>query len=227
MAIDWFPLWLSLRVAVISTAVALAVGLWLAWLLANRQFRGKEILDAAITLPLVLPPTVLGYYLLVLLGRASPVGKLYEWIFGGPLVFSWQAAVVAALFHSTPLLVKSARAAFESVDRSFERAARNLGASELRLFWRVTLPLARRSILAAGALAFARSLGDFGVTLMIAGNIPGRTQTVAIAIYDAVETGNGAAARVLVVIVSVIALVILSIANRLTTNPFGPRQAAL
>jgi molybdate transport system permease protein len=227
MGIDWFPLWLSLRVATISTAVALVVGLWLAWLLANRQFRGKEILDAAITLPLVLPPTVLGYYLLVLLGRASPVGKLYEWIFGGPLVFSWQAAVVAALFHSTPLLVKSARAAFESVDRSFERAARNLGASELRLFWRVTLPLARRSILAAGALAFARSLGDFGVTLMIAGNIPGRTQTVAIAIYDAVETGNGATARILVVIVSVIALVILSVANRLTTNPFGPRQTAL
>jgi molybdate transport system permease protein len=227
MGIDWFPLWLSLRVAVISTAVALVVGLWLAWLLANRQFRGKEILDAAITLPLVLPPTVLGYYLLVLLGRASPVGKLYEWVFGGPLVFSWQAAVVAALFHSTPLLVKSARAAFESVDRSFERAARNLGASELRLFWRVTLPLARRSILAAAALAFARSLGDFGVTLMIAGNIPGRTQTVAIAIYDAVEAGNGATARVLVVIVSVVALIILSIANRLTTNPFGPRQTAL
>jgi len=227
MGIDWFPLWLSLRVATISTAVALVVGLWLAWLLANRQFRGKEILDAAITLPLVLPPTVLGYYLLVLLGLASPVGKLYEWIFGGPLVFSWQAAVVAALFHSTPLLVKSARAAFESVDRSFERAARNLGASEPRLFWRVTLPLARRSILAAGALAFARSLGDFGVTLMIAGNIPGRTQTVAIAIYDAVEAGNGAAARILVVIVSAIALIILSVANRLTTNPFGPRQTAL
>jgi molybdate transport system permease protein len=227
MAIDWFPLWLSLRVAAISTAISLVAGLWLAWILANRQFRGKEILDAAITLPLVLPPTVLGYYLLVLLGRASPVGKLYEWMFGGPLVFSWQAAVVAALFHSTPLLVKSARAAFESVDRSFERAARNLGASELRLFWRVTLPLARRSILAAGALAFARSLGDFGVTLMIAGNIPGRTQTVAIAIYDAVEAGSGATARILVVIVSVLALIILSIANRLTTNPFGPRQTAL
>jgi molybdate transport system permease protein len=227
MGIDWFPLWLSLRVAAISTAVALVVGLWLAWILANRQFRGKEILDAAVTLPLVLPPTVLGYYLLVLLGRASPVGKLYELVFGSPLVFSWQAAVVAALFHSTPLLVKSARAAFESVDRSYERAARNLGASELRLFWRVTLPLARRSILAAAALAFARSLGDFGVTLMIAGNIPGRTQTVAIAIYDAVEAGNGATARVLVVIVSVISLIILSIANRLTTNPFGPRQTAL
>jgi molybdate transport system permease protein len=227
MDIDWFPLWLSLRVAVISTAAALIVGLWLAWTLANRQFRGKEILDAAVTLPLVLPPTVLGYYLLVVLGRNSPVGQLYEWLFGAPLVFTWQAAVVAALFHSTPLLVKSARAAFESVDRSYERAARNLGASELRLFWRVTLPLARRSILAAAALAFARSLGDFGVTLMIAGNIPGRTQTVAIAIYDAVEAGHGMVARVLVVILSAVALLVLSVANRLTTNPFGPRQTAI
>jgi molybdate transport system permease protein len=227
MAIDWFPLWLSLRVAAISTALALAVGLWLAWTLANRSFRGKEVLDAAVTLPLVLPPTVLGYYLLVVLGRNSPIGELYEWMFGGPLVFTWQAAVVASLFHSTPLLVKSARAAFESVDRSYERAARNLGASELRLFWRVTLPLARRSILAAAALAFARSLGDFGVTLMIAGNIPGRTQTVSIAIYDAVEAGHGFTARVLVVIVSAVALAILTLANRLTSNPFGPRQTAL
>jgi molybdate transport system permease protein len=227
MPIDWFPLWLSLRVAAISTALALAIGLWLAWMLANRQFRGKEMIDAAVTLPLVLPPTVLGYYLLVVLGRNGPVGKAYEWLFGEPLVFSWQAAVVAALFHSTPLLVMSARAAFESVDRTYERAARNLGASEMRLFWRVTLPLARRSILAAAALAFARSLGDFGVTLMIAGNIPGRTQTVALAIYDAVEAGNGAVARVLVLIVSAVALVVLSVANRLTSNPFGPRQTAL
>jgi len=227
MAIDWFPLWLSLRVASISTVLALAVGLWLAWTLANRAFRGKEVLDAAVTLPLVLPPTVLGYYLLVLLGRNSPVGELYEWLFGGPLVFTWQAAVVASLIHSTPLLVKSARAAFESVDRSYERAARNLGATELRLFWRVTLPLARRSILAATALAFARSLGDFGVTLMIAGNIPGRTQTVSIAIYDAVEGGRGSVARVLVLIVSGLALAILTLANRLTSNPFGPRQTAL
>src|SRR5581483_6125849 len=225
--IDWFPLWLSLRVAAISTALALAMGLWLAWILANRSFRVTEVLDAAVTLPLVLPPTGLGYYLLVLLGRASPIGRLYEVVFGGPLVFTWQAAVVASLFHSAPLLVKSARAAFESVDRSYERAARNLGASELRLFWRVTLPLVRRSILAASSLAFARSLGDFGVTLMIAGNIPGRTQTVAIAIYDAVEGGNGTAARVLVLIVSALALAILTLANRLTTNPFGPRQTAL
>ena len=215
MTIDWFPLWLSLRVAFVSTAIALAAGLWIAYVLANREFRGKEALDAAVTLPLVLPPTVLGYYLLVVVGRASPLGKLWEAAFGSPLVFTWKAAVVAALLHSLPLLVKSARAALESVDRSYERAARNLGASEWRLFWRVTLPLARRSIFAAIALAFARSLGDFGVTLMVAGNIPGRTQTVAVAIYDAVESGNGALARTLVLVVSVVALLILTFANRL------------
>ncbi len=215
MQIDWFPLWLSLRVAFLSTAIALAAGLWLAYVLANRDFRGKELLDAAVTLPLVLPPTVLGYYLLVLVvGRATPIGRLWESVFGGPLVFTWKAAVVAALLHSLPLLVKSARAAFESVDRSYERAARNLGASEWRLFWRVTLPLAQRSILAAVALAFARSLGDFGVTLMIAGNIPGQTQTLAVAIYDAVEADNTALARVLVIVISVVALGILTVARR-------------
>ena len=217
MQIDWFPLWLSLRVAFISTAIAFAVGLWLAYILANREFRGKEVLDAAVTLPLVLPPTVLGYYLLVLLAGNSPLGKLWENIFGSPLVFTWKAAVVAALLHALPLLVKSARAALESVDRSLERAARNLGASEWRLFWKVTLPLARRSISAAVALAFARSLGDFGVTLMVAGNIPGRTQTVAVAIYDAVESGNTAVARTLVLVISAVALLILTLANRL--NP--------
>jgi molybdate transport system permease protein len=214
MAIDWFPLWLSLRVAVISTAIALAAGLWIAYILANRNFRGKEALDAAVTLPLVLPPTVLGYYLLVLIGRASPLGKAWESVFGAPLVFTWKAAVVAALLHSLPLLVKSARAALESVDRTYERAARNLGASEWKLFWRVTLPLARRSIFAASALAFARSLGDFGVTLMVAGNIPGRTQTAAVAIYDAYESGNNTLALALVLVISCVALAILSVANR-------------
>ncbi len=216
MTIDWFPLWLSLRVAFLSTMLSLVLGLGIAWLLANRKFPGKAVLDAAVSLPLVLPPTVLGYYLLIALGRASPLGQVYEAAFGQPLVFTWQAAVVAALFHSAPLLITSARAAFESVDRSYERAARTLGASEWKLFWRVTLPLAQRSISAAAALAFARALGDFGVTLMIAGNIPGRTQTVAIAIYDAVESGDGAVARTLVVLISAIAIVILALANRLT-----------
>jgi len=215
MQIDWFPLWLSLRVAFLATGIAVAAGVWLAYVLANREFRGKEILDGAISLPLVLPPTVLGAYLLVVIGRASPFGRVWEAIFGEPLVFTWKAAVVAALLHSLPLLVKSSRAAFESVDRSYERAARTLGASEWRLFWRVTLPLAQRSILAATALAFAQALGDFGVTLMVAGNIPGNTQTVALAIYDAVEGGNTAVARVLVLVVSTVALLILTLAKKL------------
>ncbi len=221
MPIDWFPLWLSLRVAALATLIAMCAGGWLAYVLANRTFRGKEVLDAAITLPLVLPPTVLGYYLLVLLGRDSTAGKLYEAIFGVSLVFTWQAAVVAALLHSAPLLIKSTRAALESVDHTYERAARNLGASEWRLFWLVTLPLARRSILAAAALAFARALGDFGITLMVAGNIPGRTQTVALAIYDAVESGNGTLARALVLVISAVALAILSLSNVLSPKQAG------
>src|SRR5579863_5560834 len=215
MPIDWFPLWLSLRVASISTVAALGAGLWIAYILANRDFRGKSAVDAAVTLPLVLPPTVLGYYLLVLLGRSSLLGRLWEEVFGSPLVFTWKAAVVAALFHSLPLLVKSSRAALESIDRSCERAARTLGASEWKLFWRVTLPLAQRSILAAAALAFARSLGEFGATLMIAGNIPGRTQTIAVAIYDAQESGNSTLALTLVLVISAIALAIMTIASRL------------
>lgn len=211
---DFYPLWLSLRVAVASTAIALAAGLALAYLLANRSFRGKEVLDALVTLPLALPPTVLGFYLLVLIGRASVFGKVWETIFGSPLVFTVKAAILAAVLHAAPLLIKSARAAFESVDHSYERAARTLGASEWRLFWKVTLPLARRQILAATALAFARSLGDFGITLMVAGNIPGRTQTLALAIYDAVESGDTTRAGVLALIVSMIALAAVFIMNR-------------
>jgi molybdate transport system permease protein len=215
MAINWFPLWLSLRVAALAMLISLALGLWIAYVLANRKFRGKELVDAVVTLPLVLPPTVLGYYLLVALGRTSPLGHLYEYLFGAPLVFTWQAAVVASTFHAIPLLVKSARAAFETVDRSYEKAARNLGASDWRVFWRVTLPLSRRAVIAASVLAFARALGDFGATLMIAGDIPGKTQTASIAIYDAVESGNTLVARVLVLVLSAVSIAIVYAANRL------------
>jgi molybdate transport system permease protein len=211
----WFPLLLSFKVAVIATAVALTLGLWLAWLLANKNFRGKEWIDALITLPLVFPPTVLGYYLLVVLARSSPVGRVYESIFGQSLVFTWQAAVLASTIHAIPLLVKSARAAFENADPVYARAARSLGASEWRLFQRVTLPLARRSIVAAAVIAFARSLGDFGATLMIAGDIPGRTQTAAIAIYDAVESGNTRMAGALTLLLSLVAMISVYASNRL------------
>ncbi|OFW23764.1 MAG: molybdenum ABC transporter permease subunit [Acidobacteria bacterium RIFCSPLOWO2_02_FULL_59_13] len=212
---DWFPFWLSLKVAVIATAISLVVGLALAYALARYRFRGREIVDSLVTLPIVLPPTVLGYYLLVVIGRNSPVGQTFEAVFGFPLVFTWQAAVVAATFHSIPLLVKSARAALESVDRTMEKAARTLGATEWRVFLRVTLPLAKRSILAATVFAFARALGDFGVTIMIAGNIPGKTQTMAVAIYDSVQSGNTGPANWMVLIISVTAVGILYWTNRL------------
>lgn len=215
MPIDWFPLWLSLKVAALATAISLIFGIWLAWLLANKDFHGKDLLDALTTLPLALPPTVLGYYLLVVIGRASWFGQAWEKITGSPLVFTWRAAVIASTLHAIPLLVKSARAALENVDRAFERAARSLGASEWRLFWRVSIPLARRPIAAATALAFARSLGDFGATLMVAGDIPGRTQTAAIAIYDAVESGNTILARTLVLVISLLTVGIVFLANRL------------
>ncbi len=207
--IDWFPLLLSLRVAVLSTAFVLVLGTALAYLLSHKDFRGRNLLDSAITLPLVLPPTVLGYYLLVLVGRASPLGRVYETIFGQPLVFTWQAAVVAAFLHSAPIYIKAARTVLEGVDYHYEWAARSLGASEWRTFWRITLPLARRGLLSLGTLSFARSLGDFGVTIMVAGNIPGRTQTLSVAIYDAVESGNGHLARIFVAAISLTALVLL------------------
>ncbi|MFL6352698.1 MAG: molybdate ABC transporter permease subunit [Bryobacteraceae bacterium] len=206
---DWFPLWLSLRVAAIATLLVVTSCTLIAYLLSHKSFRGKNLVDSAITLPLVLPPTVLGYYLLVLVGRGSPLGHIYEAVFGQPLVFTWQAAVVAAFLHSAPLFVKAAIPILEGVDYRYEWAAQSLGATEWRTFWRITLPLARRGLTSLAALTFARSLGDFGVTIMVAGNIPGRTQTLSVAIYDAVESGNGRLARVLVLVVSVVAFGLL------------------
>jgi molybdate transport system permease protein len=215
-SIDWFPLWLSLRVAGLDTAIVLTVGTAIAYLLSHKTFRGKEAFDSAITLPLVLPPTVLGYYLLVLLSRDSGLGHLYESIFGQPLVFTWQAAVVAAFLHSAPIYIKGARTVLESVDYRFEWAAHSLGASEWRTFWHITLPLAWRGLSSLASLCFARSLGDFGITMMVAGNIPDRTQTLSVAIFEAVESGNGHLARLLVLIMSVTALLLLWAASYLS-----------
>jgi molybdate transport system permease protein len=215
--IDWFPIQLSFQVSTLATAIALVFGVSLAWVLARRRFWGKEWLDAVITLPLVLPPTVLGYYLLVVLGQRSFLGRAHEWFWGSPLTFTPAAAVVAATIHALPLMVKSVRAAFEALDQRIEDAARTLGASEMRVFLTVTLPLSRRSVQAATVLAFARALGDFGVTLMIAGNIPGKTQTASVAIYDAVQAGREQDALVLVLIVSVLALAFLYTTNKLSS----------
>jgi len=218
MAVDWFPLWLTLRVAAIATLLAVGAGLWLGWLLAKPPFKGQAILDSAVSLPLALPPTVLGYYLLVLAGQRSPLGRLYEWVTGHPLVFSWQAAVVAAFLWSAPLMIKSVRITLEKMDRDLERAARSLGATERRVFFAVTLPLAWRPLAAAAILAFARALGDFGVTLMVAGNLPGKTQTLAVAVYDAASKGEGALARTLTLVISALVLAALWGVNRLSAR---------
>lgn len=215
---DWFPLWLTLRVAAVATALAVCAGIWLGWLLAKPPFRGQSILDAAVSLPLVLPPTVLGYYLLVLIGQRSPLGRLYEWITGHTLVFTWQAAVVAAFLWAAPLMAKSVRITLEKMDRNLERAARSLGAPEWRVFCAVTLPLAWRPLAASTILAFARALGDFGVTLMVAGNFPGRTQTLAVAVFDAATRGEGAVARTFTIVISAVVLAALWGANRLSAR---------
>jgi len=225
-SIDWFPLWLSLRVAALATLFVLTLGTSVAYLLSHKNFRGKEALDSLITLPLILPPTVLGYYLLVLLGRSFGLGHLYQAIFGQPLLFTWQAAVVAAFLHSAPIYIKGARIVFESVDYRYEWVASSLGASAGRTFFRVTLPLAWRGLSSLASLCFARSMGDFGVTLMVAGNIPGRTQTLSVAIFDAVESGNGQTARMLVVVTSVTALLLLWVAARVSRQPARASHSA-
>ncbi len=195
-SLDLFPLWLSVRVSVAATLLTLALGVPLAWLLARRTFAGRDVLASVVVAPLVLPPTVLGYYLLVLIGSQGPVGRLLD-AAGVELAFTWKAAVLAGAVGSAPLLIKAAQAGFESVDARLEQAARTLGRSEWNVFWSITLPLAWRSLMAGGILAFCRAFGDFGITLMIAGSIPGRTQTLPLAIYDHVQANQMAEANAL------------------------------
>ena len=186
---DFFPVWLSIRVAVLATLLTTIAAVPLAWLLARRQFAGRDLISAALLSPLVLPPTVLGYYLLMLIGSRGVVGRaLASW--GIELAFTWRAAVLAAALGSFPLLIRTAQAGFESVDRRLEQAAATLGRSELSIFWTISVPLAWRAILAGSVLAFCRAFGDFGITLMVAGNIPGRTQTLPLAIYDHVQANQ-------------------------------------
>lgn len=220
MIADWTPVLLTLKVSLIATGFSVSLGLLVAWVLAKCRFRGKNLVDALIMQPMVIPPTVLGYYLLVAFGRRSPLGEALERWFGITLVFTWQGAVLAAMVASMPLFIKPVRAALESVDARLEHAARLLGKTEWTVMRTVTLPLAWRGILAGGVLAFARAVGDFGTTLMVAGNIPGRTQTVPIAIYDAVQSGQQAQANALVLLVTVFSVAVLWLVSRMTAGRF-------
>jgi len=212
----WVALALSLKVAGWATLIDLVLGVACGWLLARKRFPGRDLLDAVLTLPMVLPPTVLGYYLLVLIGRRGWFGGWLNETFGIQLIFTWQGAVIAAAIVAFPLVLKAARAAFEGVDPQLERAARVLGLSEWAVFLRVTLPMAWHGILAGVLLAFARALGEFGATLMVAGSIPGKTQTLSIAVYEAVQAGQDSVADTLVGLTSITCIAVLLAAGRLS-----------
>ncbi|MEV5024624.1 molybdate ABC transporter permease subunit [Paenibacillus sp. LPE1-1-1.1] len=188
---EWLsPVWLSLKISIVASIIVAVIGMLVARFMTRHSFRGKSLVETFFMLPLVLPPTVVGFILLVLLGRGSWIGQAYEWLFAQPIVFSWIAAVIAAVIVSFPLVYQTSKAGFLSIDRHLEDAARSAGGSEIQVFRYITMPLAKRSLTTAYLLGFARSIGEFGATLMIAGNIPGRTQTVPTAIYIAVETGE-------------------------------------
>ena len=207
--------WLSARVAVAATLLNAVIGVPIAYLLARRRFWGRGLVDLLVTLPLVLPPTVTGYYLIVVLGRRGVLGAPIYRLTGWTVAFTWYAAVIAATVMALPLLVRTAQAAIESVDRDLERAAFTLGRSEWQTALTITLPLARKGILAGLVLAFARALGEFGATLMLAGNIPGKTTTVPLAIYSAVQTGEANEVLALVAVLTLLSCAVLVVAGRL------------
>lgn len=221
----WHPLLLSVRIAGVATGLALLLGVGLAGLLAGRRHPLAGLLEATANLPLVLPPTVLGYFLLTALGARSPLGT---WLasLGMPLVFTWRGAAVAAAVVAIPLVLQSSKAAFETVDPDLRDMARTLGQSELAIFLQVTLPLAWRGVLAGTTLAFARALGEFGATLMVAGNIPGRTQTLPIAIYDAVQAGDAARANQLALALTLAAVILLVALRVLGRSLAGEKRPA-
>ena len=213
-------IWLSIKVSIVATMLNAAIGIPLAYLLARRRFWGRGAVDVLVTLPLVLPPTVTGYYLIVLLGRRGVLGApLYE-ATGWSVAFTWYAAVIAATVMALPLLVRTARAAIESVDQNLERAAFTLGRPEWRTALEVTLPLARNGILAGLVLAFARALGEFGATIMLAGNIPGKTQTLPLSIYTAVQTGEAGQAMALVAVLTLLSCAVVVASARLGARPW-------
>lgn len=211
---DFTPIWISLKVAITATLFTLVIGILLARLLNKRDFRGKDLLETLITLPMVLPPSVLGYGLLILIGKRGMIGKALYNSFGISLIFTWVAACIAAAVVSLPLMYQNCKAAFLNVDHVYENAGRTLGADEKRVFWRITLPLAWPGIISGVILAFARALGEFGATMMVAGNIPGKTETIPLAIYYAVEGGNLTKANTLMAIVLVFSFTLIYGMNR-------------
>jgi molybdate transport system permease protein len=213
-----FPLSIMLWIAVISSLLVLCSGVIVAYIFARRDFRGKELAELFVMLPLVLPPTVIGYLLVILVGKNGFLGQLIFNVLGTGILFTWQAAVIAAYMVSLPLMVRTAKAAIEAVDKELEYAAYILGRSELETALLITLPLAKRGILAGFVLSFARAVGEFGATLMLAGNIPGKTNTMSISIYSAFQAGNNELANILVLVLIVMSLLSIALTGRIASR---------
>ena len=212
------PILISLKVALIATIFTLIVGVFLAQVFTKYKFKGKNFLEVLVILPMVLPPSITGYGLLLLIGKRGPIGKFMNYYFGVTLVFTWESACLAAAIVSLPLMYQSCKAAFLNVNHVFENAARTLGASENRIFWKITLPLAWPGVVGGIVLSFARALGEFGATLMVAGNIPGVTETIPVAMYYAVEGGDTATANLLMGIVVAFSFILIFSLNSWLKN---------
>ncbi len=214
----WFPISITFRIAAISSFLVLFSGVFLAYIFARRDFRGKELSELLITLPLILPPTVIGYFLVIIVGKNGFIGQLIYSITGTGILFTWQAGVIAAYTVSLPLMVRTAQAAIESVDKELEYAAYILGRSEIETALLITLPLAKRGILAGLVLSFARAVGEFGATLMLAGNIPGKTNTMSISIYSAFQSGNDELANLLVLVLTLMSLLSIALTGKIASR---------
>jgi molybdate transport system permease protein len=219
---DYSPLWLSLRVALFATLMTFILGVLAAWLTVKLR-RGKGILDGLFTLPLVLPPTLVGFFLLLIFGKNGFIGQLLNQI-GAPVVFTWAGAVIASTVVAFPLMYRTVRGAFEQLDENLLSAAQTLGMSEVQLFYRVMMPNSIPSIMAGAVLAFARALGEFGATIMLAGNIPGKTQTVSVAIYTAVQAGNWELAYRWMIIIVGISFVTIMLMNLFSSRSLSVRR---
>lgn len=214
----WFPISITFRIAAISSFLVLCSGVFLAYIFARRDFRGKELAELLITLPMILPPTVIGYFLVMIVGKNGLIGQLIYSISGTGIMFTWQAGVIAAYTVSLPLMVRTAQAAIESIDKELEYAAYILGRSEIETAFLITFPLAKKGILAGLVLSFARAVGEFGATLMLAGNIPGKTNTMSISIYSAFQSGNDELANLLVLILTLMSLLCIALTGKIVSR---------
>ena len=209
---DYTPLWISIKTATISTIITFFLGILISYWMSNFKGKSKGLIDGLFTLPLILPPTVVGFFLLLICGKNGPVGKLLE-LFNTSLIFSWSATVLAAIVVSFPMMYRTTRSAFEQIDINILSAARTLGLSEFKIFYKIAMPLAMPGIIGGLVLSFARAMGEFGATLMIAGNIPGRTQTMPLAIFFAAEGGDMQKAMLWVIIIVTLSLFLILILN--------------